>query len=587
MTRTFYPPSDPHDDDSSHLLSESQSQRRKRTTNVGDVGTTLGQSNSAGCHYWMPFISVMAILAICCYGILYLPSHRTQLHDVADNVESANITKTKSFLSVSPPTVSAVSSSANDSESAGRYITDLLDRQSHTLEQAQSRYMLKTGREPPPNFNKWFALAQENKCLIDNYDRIDRDFEPFYQLAKEHPRRFRQMLDKGQNIMLKDPRGMTTIRIREGKVELPDYTGTSFDKDLQQIVQRFSHILPNTEFMLNGRDEPRVAFNVERPNAHAEAILFRDPDPFRIAPVPTAEFFRKQPGCYVSQLSGGFLGDPIDQVAFFASSSSSDFTVDLWPMLSMAKISPCFSDILFPSVYYYDSSWWSGKFAYPDNVQWKSKKPIAYWRGMSNGGHIYGENYRRFSRFRLVELSRAYPDLIDARLTRFAETQCTTEDCDRDQIIEEYNITGDAPREDVYQYKYALDVDGNSFSGRYLGLLRSGSLVFKSTAFEEYFSDWLRPFVHFIPVRPDLSDLAAKVAWARTNDQEARRIQQRGWEFATQVMTDRQNDCYFARVLLEWARLANVTNTVVTSNVEGQNTGSKSRTKFVTASKGA
>ncbi|KAJ7128454.1 hypothetical protein C8R44DRAFT_873174 [Mycena epipterygia] len=38
-----------------------------------------------------------------------------------------------------------------------------------------------------------------------------------------------------------------------------------------------------------------------------------------------------------------------------------------------------------------------------------------------------------------------------------------------------------------------IDVDGMTFSGRFLGLLRSGSLVFKSTVFEEYFNDWLRP----------------------------------------------------------------------------------------------
>jgi hypothetical protein len=56
----------------------------------------------------------------------------------------------------------------------------------------------------------------------------------------------------------------------------------------------------------------------------------------------------------------------------------------------MAKISPCFSDILFPTEvctlfqlanldndtcqYYYDQSWWSGTFEYPDNVPWENKQ---------------------------------------------------------------------------------------------------------------------------------------------------------------------------------------------------------------------
>src|ERR1700761_6436909 len=57
------------------------------------------------------------------------------------------------------------------------------------------------------------------------------------------------------------------------------------------------------------------------------------------------------------------------------SSSTSDFATDLWPMLSMTKISPCFSDILFPGQYYYDWSWWAGKFDHPNDVAWNDKKP--------------------------------------------------------------------------------------------------------------------------------------------------------------------------------------------------------------------
>ncbi|KAJ7666367.1 lipopolysaccharide-modifying protein, partial [Mycena rosella] len=103
-------------------------------------------------------------------------------------------------------------------------------------------------------------------------------------------------------------------------------------------------------------------------------------------------------------------------------------------------------------------------------------------------------------------------------------------------------------------FKYAVDVDGNTFSGRFQGLLRSGSLVFKSMIFEEYFNDWIRPFEHYVPVKVDLSDLVEKIAWANAHPQEARLIQQRGMEIARRVLTDDQNDCYFSAALLEWAQ---------------------------------
>jgi hypothetical protein len=54
-----------------------------------------------------------------------------------------------------------------------------------------------------------------------------------------------------------------------------------------------------------------------------------------------------------------------------------------------------------------------------------------------------------------------------------------TDGCNADAIRSAYNITWEiVPREEAYQYKYLLDVDGNMFSGRYLGLLRSGRVGF-------------------------------------------------------------------------------------------------------------
>jgi hypothetical protein len=78
------------------------------------------------------------------------------------------------------------------------------------------------------------------------------------------------------------------------------------------------------------------------------------------------------------------------------------------------------------------------------------------------------------------------------------------------------------------------------------------------TAFEEFFNDWLRPFEHYIPVLPDLSDLVEKIEWARSHDAEARMIQERGRQATLRIMTDAQNDCYWVALLLEWAQLQEI-----------------------------
>ncbi|KAJ7178197.1 glycosyl transferase family 90-domain-containing protein [Mycena filopes] len=437
---------------------------------------------------------------------------------------------------------------------AEQSINELYARQSQTLEQAIARYTVRNARPPPANFDKWYNFARDKNCLVDDYDQIRRDFEPFYQLAERDPAHFQQMIDRGRELMLKDPKGMVAIQVVDGAVKMPEYTGSVFDGEWKDTLSKFAHILPDMEFLINGRDEPRVVFNTRDPAMLKDAMKLQDPEPFHLAPVPTSEFFKHRSGCSILDRGQGAV-DALEDVAFIRSSSSSDFTTDLWPILSMTKISPCFADILFPGQYYYETSAWCGKFDHPNDVQWEDKKSQLYWRGQSNGGHIIHDNHHKFSRFRLVKIAQNHSDIIDAKMTGFWETHCTF-DCERDPIIEEYRIgSKGSPREEIYRYKYVLDVDGNTFSGRYLGLLRSGSLVFKATAFDEYFNDWLRPYEHYIPVKIDMSDLVEKVEWAVANDKEARSIQERGTEFARRVLTDGQNDCYFGRVLLEWARV--------------------------------
>ncbi|KAJ4142786.1 hypothetical protein NW754_010226 [Fusarium falciforme] len=53
---------------------------------------------------------------------------------------------------------------------------------------------------------------------------------------------------------------------------------------------------------------------------------------------------------------------------------------------------------------------------------------------------------------------------------------------------------------DQFDYKYLPDIDGNSFSGRYLGFLNSTSLPIKATLFREWHDSRLVPWVHFVPM---------------------------------------------------------------------------------------
>ncbi|KAJ7685956.1 glycosyl transferase family 90-domain-containing protein [Mycena rosella] len=441
-----------------------------------------------------------------------------------------------------------------DPANPAHIVDALYARQSTTLAQATARYALHTGRAPPPGYARWFEFARQRQCLVDEYDQIRRDFKAFYQLADADPAYFQDMIDHAARELTDAPVEITRVEVVDGEVYLAG--DSAYGGYWPDTLRHVSGYLPNMTFFMNGLDEPRVAFNYRAPGARDAALAGpTDFNPFWIEPHPTANFFANRSGCTVPLEANGLMSSANGDSSFLLSSAKPGFTTDLYPMLSMTKISPCFSDILFPTEYYYERSWWGAHYSRPDDVPWEQKKPQIYWRGMSNGGMIIGENYHHFVRFKLIDVGREHPDLMNVAITTFAETLCE-EGCDREAIMAEYNITGDGePREDLYGYKYAIDVDGTTFSGRFLGLLKSGSLVFKSTLFEEYFNDWIRPFEHYVPVLPDLSDLVEKIEWANANPEEARLIQQRGLEMARRVLTDDQNDCYFFAVLLEWARL--------------------------------
>jgi hypothetical protein len=54
---------------------------------------------------------------------------------------------------------------------ARKHVDELFARQSSTLKQAKGRYKLKNDRDPPPGYHLFYEFAQQNGCLIDEYDK--------------------------------------------------------------------------------------------------------------------------------------------------------------------------------------------------------------------------------------------------------------------------------------------------------------------------------------------------------------------------------------------------------------------------------
>lgn len=64
----------------------------------------------------------------------------------------------------------------------------------------------------------------------------------------------------------------------------------------------------------------------------------------------------------------------------------------------------------------------------------------------------------------------------------------------RAALRKDHRFDKSVPLGEFWKYKYLVDVDGMSYSGRFLALLASDSVPIKSTVYREFFSDWLQPW---------------------------------------------------------------------------------------------
>lgn len=137
-------------------------------------------------------LAFLVLLGILAAGSVFAFASRERISDVVAAL--GNHTPSQS----PEPPKDEMETTIDPVELARLEVEALLTRQSKTLEQASARYTLKTRRPPPPNYFEWFQFAHGRSCLIDEYDQIHRDFEPFYQMAKEDPRQFQKMVERGE-----------------------------------------------------------------------------------------------------------------------------------------------------------------------------------------------------------------------------------------------------------------------------------------------------------------------------------------------------------------------------------------------------
>lgn len=94
---------------------------------------------------------------------------------------------------------------------------------------------------------------------------------------------------------------------------------------------------------------------------------------------------------------------------------------------------------------------------------------------------------------------------------------------------------------ELTKYTYLLDIGGNGYSGRLKYLMYTKRpILYVDRYYVEYFQDDLVPYVHYIPVKMDLSDIWIQVRWIVSNPEKCKEIAQNAFDYAvTHFTTDK------------------------------------------------
>lgn len=170
------------------------------------------------------------------------------------------------------------------------------------------------------------------------------------------------------------------------------------------------------------------------------------------------------------------------------------------------------------------------------NNDWDSKKPVAFFRGSSTG---CGWDAETNMRLKAVQMSSMHPELIDAKLTKITKNMKVHKTRRAGYVSSKlYKESTPMKFERFSDYKYILQIDGNVAAYRLAKTMLFGSVIMiVESDYSLWYQSLLEPFVHYVPVKPDLSNLVEMIEWCRLNDKKCEVIAKNGKTLAEKILT--------------------------------------------------
>jgi len=167
-----------------------------------------------------------------------------------------------------------------------------------------------------------------------------------------------------------------------------------------------------------------------------------------------------------------------------------------------------------------------------DTIRWEDKKDMVFWRGSATGPildeqQVPGKTNRR----KIVELAQSYNRSdIDVAFSSLGKFQ--------DQFS--HLKRPSTPRTKIFEFKYVLNIEGHDYSSSFPHALYSWSCPFHPYPFsvESVFFRDLKPWIHFVPLHLNGSDLLEKLEYCRANENICKQIGENGRQMMQRFMNE-------------------------------------------------
>ncbi|KAF9450823.1 glycosyltransferase family 90 protein [Macrolepiota fuliginosa MF-IS2] len=478
---------------------------------------------------------------------------------------------------------------------------------SRNIQQAFYEYRRRYGRFPPKGFDKWWEyVEQHNVQLPDDYDQIWHDIEPFWGLDPADLQRV-QSEQEGHSESYTIGKGVgEPIKIVNQSLSKPELMRAS--EGILSLLKPIEEHLPPFRAVMSPLDNPYAFFDYDVKQAALRAARSKKRLKMQDLPPTTVRGWlsacpehRSHPA---APSKSGFTGrtfihdhrktmDPCFHPKILETHSQFLAFGDFPPTPDRPMI-PQFSfcsstlhyDIRIPSLL----SWVQDIHPQEHNPEWdrRSDERLS-WRGSNTGMWQTAENrWKESQRPRAVKFasdtegevkvlfpptkrddpvgegrnvsrSKINPAFFDVAFAG-SPLQCPEDYCKEIEYMFDWRKFQDA--RGAANFKYVLDVDGNAWSSRFQRLMVSNALVFKASIYPEWFLDRIQPWVHYVPVQVDLSDLHDTLAFFRgdlygegSHHELARKMVENSRQWAQKFWRKEDMTAYAFRLMLEYARV--------------------------------